>query len=158
MIPDRISEYIRFVDDSASPVSTTDWTISSPDTNVWVPSITTDGVVSFTDGGAALTTPVIIGLDGLAWNPAISNDGVLSVESGDEFGSSEASASLLDSDSVEWFMYVDADGIVNVTTSLVIPVLFRYPSISVRWTPTAETDTFTLYSLRAPMTIRQKTS
>ena len=114
--------------------------------------------MTFTDGATAATAPVFIGLDGLAWNVAIDNFGVLLVTSGADLASTDNAASLIDSAGTTWTFYVDSSGLVNITTSFVLPALFRYPSTVVSWTPTASTDQFVLYSVRVPMTIRRHSS
>lgn len=154
----RPSEYIRFIDGGNAPVLTTSWTLTSPNATVWAPTISTGGIVTFTDGAVAATTPVFIGMDGLAWSPTIDNDGIVTATSGSALSSTDTAASIMDADSVVWTFYVDADGLVNITTSAVIPTLFRYPSTVMSWTPTANTDQLIVYSVRVAMTVRRKTS
>jgi len=158
MIPDRIGEYIRMIDGGGLPTVSTNWTLTSPNLTVWEPSISTGGVVTFTDGAVAADSAVLVGLDGLAWTPTIDNNGIISVTSGTELTSAQIAASLVDADSVQWYFYVDLSGLVTISTTFAYPSLFRYPSVVVRWTPDSATDTFILYSLRASMTVRRKTS
>lgn len=156
---DRPSEYIRFVDGSSNPSLTASWTLTSPDANVWAPTISTGGVITFTDGAAAVAGSIVfIGLDGLAWSPTISNGGIVTVTSGSALSSSDTAATLTDSSSISWTLYVDNDELVNVTTSFLLPALFRYPSVLVSWTPTADTDRCVIHSVRAMMTMRRRTS
>ena len=154
----RPSEYIGFIDGGNSPSLVTSWTLTSPNATVWGATISTGGIVTFTDGAAASTVPVFIGLDGLAWNPTIDNGGIVTVTSGSALSSTNSAAALDDSGGTRWTFYVDQDGLVNVTTSLVLPALFRYPSVTVSWTPTSASDQFLIYSVRAMMTVRRKTS
>ena len=158
MIPDRIGEYVRMIDGGSLPSVSTNWTLTSPNLTVWSPSITTAGVVSFTDGAVAGDSVILVGLDGLAWTPTIDNSGIVSVASGTELTSAQTAASLVDSGSVQWYFYVDLDGLVTISTVFAYPSLFRYPSVTVRWTPASASDTFILYSLRASITVRRKTS
>lgn len=146
------------IDGGGLPAVSTNWTLTSPNLTVWSPSITTGGVVSFASGGAAGDSVVLVGLDGLAWTPSIDNSGIVSVTSGSELTSSQTAASLVDSGAVQWYFYVDLNGLVTISTVFAYPSLFRYPSVTVRWTPDSATDTFILYSLRASMTVRLKTS
>ena len=155
---DRPSEYLSFIDGGNAPSLLTSWTLTSPNSTVWGPTISTGGIVTFTDGATAATAPVFIGLDGLAWNVAIDNFGLLLVTSGADLASTDNAASLIDSAGTTWTFYVDSSGLVNITTSFVLPALFRYPSTVVSWTPTASTDQFVLYSVRVPMTIRRHSS
>ena len=155
---DRPSEYIRFIDAGNDPSLTMAWTLTSPNATVWGPSVSTDGIVTMTDGAVAGTVPIFIGLDGNAWNPTISNGGLITATTGSAMASTDQAASILDSNGLAWTFYVDTDNIVNLTTNAVLPALFRYPSVVLNWTPTASTDQLVISSLRAQMTIRRRTS
>ncbi len=155
---DTPSEYIRFIDGGNYPSVITSWTLTSPNAAVWAPTISTGGVVTMTDGAAALSSPIFIGLDGLVWTPTIDNSGIITATSGAALSSTDVAAAITDNDGVTWTFYVGTDGMVNVTTSLVLPALFRFPSVLVSWTPTSPTDSLRIYSVRAAMTVRKRTS
>ena len=155
---ERPSEYIRFIDSGNDPSLITAWTLTSPNATVWGPSVSTDGIVTMTDGAVAGTVPIFIGLDGNAWNPTMSNGGIMTAATGSPMTSTDQAASILDANGLTWIFYVDTDNLVNLTTNAVIPASFRYPSVVVNWTPTASTDQLVISSLRAHMTIRRRTS
>ena len=151
----RTSEYIRFIDGAAVPTFLTTWTLRSPDTTYWSATVSTSGIVTYTSGAAPGTTPVFVGLNGNAWDPTIDNGGVVTVTNGAPLDSYDLAAALIDSGGSQWNLYVDANSLVNVTTNLILPTAFRYPSVIASWTPTAATDQFIIYSLRASITVRR---
>jgi hypothetical protein len=155
---DRPSEYIRFIDGGNAPALTSLWTLTDPNATVWGPSISTSGVITMTDGATAATTPIFIGLDGTGWVPSVDNNGIITVTSGSAMASTDTAAVITDSNSITWTLFVDTSGQVNVTSSFVLPALFRYPSTIISWTPTSSTDQLVIYSIRSMMTVRRKTS
>ena len=73
----------------ALPVITR-WSLQAPDGTVWKPSITRAGLVTFTPGGAVLTTdpPIFPGVPDPPniWTPSISNAGLVTITSGLDAG------------------------------------------------------------------------
>lgn len=90
------------------------WSLQSPDSTVWVPSITTEGMLSFVSGGGIITAtpPVFRGVGGTIWTPFISNAGLVSIVQGNEMG--QRWAWKIDINLVRWYFDVDATGIVTI--------------------------------------------
>lgn len=158
MTPDNVREYLWYSDASSTPAFTTNWTLTSPDATIWGPTVTTDGIMSFESDAAPASSIIFIGLDGLAWTPSIDNSGIVTVTSGSALTSAQTGASLLDGNGITWYLYVDTFGQIVLGTHFVLSALLRFPSVTVRWTPTSGTDTFSVYSVRAAITVRRFTA
>lgn len=153
------AEYITHFDSGNIPSVSSDWTLTAPNASVWDPSITTSGVISFTDGATVgADTVTVLGIDGTKWDPTISNGGVITLTTGSTIGSSDVIASIVDSNSISWFLYVDDSNQVQVTTAAVLPGLLRYPALVFTYAPAASTDVMYLHSTRLNVTIKRKTS
>lgn len=97
----------------------TSWSLQSPDTTNWVPSISLAGLVTFTPGGGVITaTPPVYGdqVDATIWTPAISNAGVVTLTQGTDSG--QLRAALLDGSGIQWIASV-LGGIVSWLKPLV---------------------------------------
>lgn len=150
------AEYVTYFDSSNVPAVTDAWTLTSPDTTVWGPAITTAGIVSFTSGAIALAVSVVFaGLDGNRWTPTIADTGIVTVTSGSVLSSAETLGTLTDSDGVIWTVYVDDTNQVKLTTSSLLPTEMRYPALVFSYTPASNTDRLLLHSSRVNLTIRR---
>lgn len=154
--PRKPTEFICQIDGGVSPTVDTAWTVSSPDTTVWLPSVTTAGILSFASGGVALNTPDVPGVDGSGWDLTISNGGVLTVTQGGFLSSSDSMAAVNDSNSITWSLFVGEDNQVRVTTDSILDNVFYYPAIVITFIPSATTDVFDLYSIKPDMKIRRR--
>ena len=93
----------------------TTWNLQSPNTNVWTPSISTSGVLSFSDGiGTATEIPVLPEADDGTWEPSISNAGLVTLTSGTDADAKVAS--LIDSNSIQWWWAVPAGAGISTLT------------------------------------------
>lgn len=101
------------------------WNLQSPDTKVWTPTISTAGIVSFSDGfGTATDVPVAPDPTGVNWTPSVSNAGLITLTSGAD--AAEDQASLEDVDDVQWWWSAFASGITQWST---VPLVgYRYKS------------------------------
>jgi len=150
------SEYIVYVDPGVLGIVDTTWTLKSPDLTVWDPSITTGGVLSFTSGGTELNTPRVPAWNGTGWDPSITNGGVVSVTSGAAMSASDQLAALIDSSSVAWYLVVNDNDELQVTTDDIITGVIRYPSVHLTFTATADTDTFDIHAIKPNMKERRR--
>ena len=148
-------EYFADIDGQVLPGRTAAWTVASPDATVWGPTISTTGVITMTSGASAGTTAVVIGLSGLKWTIAISNGGILTLTESTALTASDLAASITDSNSVTWTLYVDDDDIVNVTTSDLLKRSFKYWGVSVYYTPASSTDIFAVQSVKCQVNVRR---
>lgn len=84
----------------------TAWTLQAPDTTYWQPSMSVEGVVSWTIVGAELTPtpPVYADESGAVWTPSISNAGIVTLTSGADTGQDRAA--LVDSNGVQYLAIV----------------------------------------------------
>ena len=152
------AEYICSFDSGGIPSMSTSWALTAPNASIWGPSITTGGIISFTDGASVGDSVTVLGIDGTKWDPTISNTGVVTLTSGSAIGASDTIASIVDSSSISWSLYVDDSNQVQVTTASVLPGLLRYPALVFTYTPAASTDVFYLHSARLNVTIKRKSS
>lgn len=91
------------------------WTLQSPDTTVWTPSISTTGIITWTSGGPLLTStpPVFQGyFTNLVWVPSISNTGVVTITQ--DLASGQFLAALRDSAFQDWYFSVSTYGLIQV--------------------------------------------
>jgi len=99
------------------------WSLQSPDATVWVPSITIDGIVSFTSGGGVITAspPVFRGQGTTVWTPAISNAGLLTISSGPDLN--QRWAWKIDTNLIRWYFEVDASNHILVQSTYDPPIV-----------------------------------
>ena len=93
----------------------TNWSLQSPDTTVWIPTISTRGICTWTSGGAIVTaTPPVFQstVDATIWIPSISNAGIVTMTSGTSV-IGQRWATLLDANNRQWFGCATAAGTIT---------------------------------------------
>lgn len=150
------AEYITQFDGGTIPTPSTSWALTSPNASVWAPSITTGGILSLATGGTAGDTVSFIGLDGTVWTPSIDNAGLITVTQGAVISSSDYVATVVDSASVTWVLYVDDNQQVRITTAAILPTLLRYPAFTFSYTPASGTDLCLIHSIRLGLNTRRR--
>lgn len=149
------NEYFARVDEpQQSYPFTTAWNLQSPNGSIWLPSITTAGILSFTDMGAGAADSILVpDADGTYWTPSITNGGIISVTSGATPTASTELPSIADTSGRIWYWLI-LDGLSIL--SLAAPWRSRafYYSPRLKYTAPAETETpFRIYSTRAYVSI-----
>ena len=147
----QAQEYFAYVDKNALrfPYLTT-WNLQSPNTNVWVPSITIGGILSFTEQSVtASAVPLLPGVDGTFWTPTISNAGILTLTSGASESQATTHPAIIDSNNITWYWYIK-NSLAYVSTLAPWRSDIYYLSPRVRYTaPTTTEVPFRVYSSRA---------
>ena len=140
---------------------TTDWNLQSPNGDIWTPSITTAGVISFTSSssGTVSAVPLAIGDSGTLYTPSISNTGVITLTSGASYTGVEMLATFLDSDNVSWFWQVSTTIGAYVSDKLRPNMGTRLFRLSVKVKYTAATgltsgEEFRIYRIQPVVGIR----
>lgn len=85
------------------------WSLQSPDGTVWVPSVSTAGIVTWTSGGApiTLTSPVYQGTpNSKVWIPRMTDAGI--PEKIETLSAGQRWAALIDPNGVRWYFTVNA--------------------------------------------------
>ena len=140
------AQYIAWLEGADRGALTT-WNLQSPDTNVWTPTITTAGIVSFASSvGTATTVPVAPAPDGDNWTPSISNAGLITLTEGVD--AAEDQASLIDSDEDQWWWAVpESDGVSTWSTRVVVGARQKLHHISTQ-VEYSGGDSFIITSIR----------
>jgi len=117
-------------------VQITAWSLQSPDATVWVPTVSTRGMLTWTSGGAIVTpTPPVFqsAVDATVWIPSMSNTGIVTLTSGTSV-IGQRWATLLDANNLQWFGCATATGEINFTPQEPLN------SIRVTWNANTEPD------------------
>ena len=100
------------------------WNLASPDTKVWTPTISIAGIVSFSDSfGTATSVPVAPAPASINWTPSISNGGIVTMTSGAD--AAEDQASLVDTNSIQWWWSAFTSGITQWATNQQVGYRYR---------------------------------
>lgn len=158
MVSLSAAEYIAKFDSDNNPSVSSTFTFTSPDATVYIGSITTAGVVSWTSGATHGGGAIFVGLDGSQWSPSIANTGIITLTNIGDLDYLAVVATLVDSNSVVWIFYVDDDGQAKATTGDILPSELRYPAFRFSFTPTAATDFCFLYSVRLNLSERRRSA
>jgi hypothetical protein len=151
----QAQEFYARVDEpqQAYPFTTT-WNLQSPNGSIWLPSISTSGILSFTDVGAGTADNVLVpDADGTYWTPSISNDGIVSVTSGAVPTVSTELPSVIDTSGRVWYwLILDSLSILSSAQPWRSRTFYFSPRLKYTAPATNETP-FRIYSTRAYVSI-----
>jgi len=144
-------EFFSHIDTLQQPYPfTTAWNLQSPNGSTWLASITTAGVLSFTDVGAGTADSILVpDTNGTYWTPSITDAGIISVTNGAAPLVSTELPSIIDTSGRLWYWFI-----MNNLSILSPAQPWRsrtfYFSPRLHYTAPAQTETpFRLYSTRA---------
>lgn len=152
-------EYLCQIDSEEVPPAGLTTAVLAPNGIYWNVSVSTAGVLTVVDTNYGGNTFYIMGMNGTAWELTISNAGVLSFNSTATYltsASSDTVASLIDSNSVVWYLMVNLEDQLIISTETPLDNKYYYPAITIVYTASASTDTFELYAVKANTSMHRR--
>jgi hypothetical protein len=143
-----VGPYVSFLDQDTDRPLLSSWTLQSPDATIWSPTISSQGVLTFTSGAGSLSTaPVLIEDDNTLWSMAIGNTGVLTLTDG-VADTNQPAAEVIDPNAIAWYGRVSSLNVLRWQTGSVPGNLrTRLTHVSVRVSYSAAAA-FVIHSIR----------